>query len=426
MKRFWALLLAVLLASSASAIILDATTKSLELETTTAASTDYYVSFADHTTTAFTPGDSEGNIASATTTTIVAAPAASTQRQVRYATVTNRSTTTAQTVIFKVDVSGTERHISGALSLAPRESARLNENGDVMVYTAAGLVRSVPALSTGYNGTAYGYVKNGTAKDAAGYAVSNGAAAGYPGAYTLGTPGVNGTATDCSVATSGADPRGAAEAGAHLIQDPVTGALYLTQAGFATSTPEVIALDDVLWWNTGLAVTTGAQAITQGTLAARDLDGTTNGRGVQVALLVTSTLGNAGVISNSTISYTDQDGNAGNTGTFVATVGLQLPATALIGTWVPFTLAAGDTGVRSIQSFNSGTTYTSGTFSLVMFRPLIAIPQPVASNGAVMDPLGSGAGPGIKIWPNTCIWTRSQGSAATATLNQGVYTIQER
>lgn len=50
-------------------------TDALELVTSTTAGIDYTASFADHTTTTFAPGKSAGAISSATTTTIVSAPA---------------------------------------------------------------------------------------------------------------------------------------------------------------------------------------------------------------------------------------------------------------------------------------------------------------------------------------------------------------
>ncbi len=219
-----------------------------------------------------------------------------------------------------------------------------------------------------------------------------------------------------------ADDHGASQMGAHVLPDPVSGSLYITEAGISSTVAETSFLVDVLWYNTGLAVAAGAQAITQGTLPARDIDGTANGRGVQAAIFATSALGNVAAVATTTITYTDQDGNAGNTGTFTANGGFQSPATPVIGTWVPFTLAAGDTGIRSIQSFNTGTTYTSGTFSLVMFRPLVTMPNPIANAGVASTAVPS---PGIKVWPNSCIWALGVGSSNANNL-LGTYTITER
>lgn len=416
----------ILLAASAEAIILDSTTKTLEVETSAAVSTDYYVSYADHTTTAFTPADSEGNISTATTTTIVAAPGASTQRQVRYITLVNRSTTASQTVRFKIDVSGTERHISGPTTLAPSESLKLNENGAIIVYDATGNEKK-RTDSVGVAGAVYAWQKAGTAKDAAGYWIAYGKDAGFPGAMNLGTPGVNGTGTDCSVATSGADPRGAAELGAHVLPDPASGALYLTQADFISSNIETIQLIDVLWYNTGLTVTTTtAQNITFGTLQARDLNGTSNGEGVYAALYALTALGNAAAVANTTISYTDESGNAGATGTFSGVVGWQAPATPVIGTWMPFQLAAGDRGIRSLQSITLGTTYTSGTMALILYRPLATVPVIASYTGNGVASYSFQVPPGVRIYPNSCIWAISVANGTTASNITGTYSIIER
>jgi hypothetical protein len=102
-------------------LLLTATDQTLELETSGAFSTDWTTHYADHTSTTFTPGANQGNVATATTTTIVAAPAASTQRQIKSITVRNRDAVSTQTVIIKKDVAATEFQITGPIQLAPGE-----------------------------------------------------------------------------------------------------------------------------------------------------------------------------------------------------------------------------------------------------------------------------------------------------------------
>lgn len=75
-------------------IVLDTVNKKLEVTTTAAVSVDFEVSYADITTTTFVAGESNGNIVTATTIDIVTAPAASTQRQVKYIGLRNRGTAT--------------------------------------------------------------------------------------------------------------------------------------------------------------------------------------------------------------------------------------------------------------------------------------------------------------------------------------------
>ena len=87
-------------------ILLNSTSDILQLSTSSTASTDYYVAYTDITTTTFTPGVSAGNISSATDTTILSSPGASTTRQVKFLTLRNKGTST-NVVVLKYDVSGT-------------------------------------------------------------------------------------------------------------------------------------------------------------------------------------------------------------------------------------------------------------------------------------------------------------------------------
>ena len=59
------------------------------------------------------------------------------------------------------------------------------------------------------------------------------------------------------------------------------------------------------------------------------------------------------------------------------------PATAVIGTFVPFQLAEGDLGIRSIQSITLGTTLTAGAISLIAFNFLATVPVTVANIGSI-------------------------------------------
>ena len=408
----------------ANSVILDSTAKSLELETSAAVSTDYVASWVDNTTTTFTPGMSQGNVATATTTTIVAAPAASTQRQVKWVSVRNRSSSTAQTVSLKTDVSATEYYVA-TVTLSPGETLHVDADGRQVVYTVAGFEKQQAYLPTAYNGRIFGFAKNGTAKDSAGYAIAYAKDAGFPGAYSLGTPGLNGVVTDCSLASS-TSPAGATQMGAHPLVDASSGSLYLTAAHISESVAEYLELVDVLWYNTGIVVTTTtAQAITHPGIPARDVNGSSNGAGVLLALLTTTANTNAAVIAGTTASYTDQDGNAGNTATFAGAVGWQAPASPVIGTWMPFTLAAGDTGVRSVQSVTLTTSYVAGALSLVQYRPLATVPNPVANVGGSMMAEDLQQNPGVRIYNDTCIWATSRGSASAAVV-MGTYTIMER
>lgn len=95
---------------------LTGTTQALELETGSALSTDVVVSWSDIDktgATAVTPGSSQANVSTATTTVIVAAPAASVYRVITSVAIVNRGGA-QQAVVVKKDVAGTEYHVARA------------------------------------------------------------------------------------------------------------------------------------------------------------------------------------------------------------------------------------------------------------------------------------------------------------------------
>lgn len=100
-------------------MILNGVTESLELVTGSAGSIDYSTSWADYTATTFLPSGLVGNIILAATTTIVAAPVAATQRQLKFSTIRNRGS--GQTVYLQKNVSGTLIRVTPDIALASGE-----------------------------------------------------------------------------------------------------------------------------------------------------------------------------------------------------------------------------------------------------------------------------------------------------------------
>jgi len=404
-------------------IILDNTTEILELTTTAAVSTDVYVSFADITTTAFTGGAQDTNISTATTTTILSAPAASTQRQVKYVAIRNRSTTASQTVTVKHDTSGTERYLTADVVLSAGETLTYTQDLGWVVKNKTGLDKVIDTTTVGFTGIPFEIYKIGTASEAIGNWYSWQKDSGFPGAYSLGAPGVNGWWVDASQTTNAANPAGATQVGVQQLPNPASGSYYMLPPILTTSTGHLVEVIDVVWYNTGLVVTTTtAQAIAQpgASKPSRDNQGTTNGEGWMAGVLVTTATTNAGAITNMTMSYTDSDGNAGNTATIAS-----FPATAVIGTFVPFRLDAGDRGIRSIESVTLGTSLVTGAVSIIMYRKLFTLPNTIVNMGAIgqaytTDPTG------IRIYNGTAPWFIYRSSATTATTMAGSYRIIER
>jgi hypothetical protein len=181
--------------------------------------------------------------------------------------------------------------------------------------------------------------------------------AGIPGAAVAPTPGVAGAAL---TTYSGQIP----------FTNPVSGNTHLARAYLQSNAAGSITIADRLWHNSGLSMTlTSAQTVNSVAWPARSSDGTVNGKEVMIGIEITTATG-AGA-PTFTMSYTNQAGTAGRTGT-----GIQAGvASSAIGAFYAMGLQAGDTGVRSIQTFTLSATWTSGAMSLVAYRVLDMIPQ---------------------------------------------------
>ena len=347
-------------------INLSNTTHVLEITTSVAGNVHYQVGYTDITSSSVgTPTDSFGIITTATTTIIATAPAASTTRKIQYVNVFNNGA--SNTIILKKDISGTEYNIL-QVTLQQGETLRV-VNDKVEVLDVSGRLKTQNTGLSEITGDSRVIFKVGTSPEAAGQYYCFAKDSGAPGAWSPGTPGINGRNTDGTTA---------ADLGCITVGNPTSGAWYVRDFNIAASQAGMFILADVLWVNTGLVVTTTtAQAITQPTLPLRDNLGTSNGHGVGAGLLVTTATTNAAVINNITLQYTNSDGVAGRTGT------MSYPATAVIGTFVPFQLAQGDVGIRSIQSITLGTSLTAGAVSLICFNFLATSPVPLANVGSL-------------------------------------------
>jgi hypothetical protein len=223
--------------------------------------------------------------------------------------------------------------------------------------------------------------------------------AGTPGAGTASSAGVDGEALSAPVnaAMIRANPAGGSEARiAHL------SARYSREG--------TVLLIDRLWQNSGLSVTsTSPQSISAVSLPARDINGSSNGDGV-FAAIEWSAAGGAGT-PTVTLTYDDQDGNPGATGTFTAL------ASPVAGTMEIFSLAAGDTGIRVPTSFQQDATRTSGTMHLVLFRIVAMLPLQAAHFVSSFDTI---TGPFTKIYDDSVLYPillNTTTAANTVTLN---------
>jgi hypothetical protein len=126
--------------------------ESINLETRTAVSIDYQVSYVDLTTTTFTPGSTQGNINAIANTAIVPGPGSATCRQIKYLSLRNKSGTANTTVIFKKNTGTTDFHITSPISLRAGEGVIYSEQGGFEVLNSNGVpylisVQDAPAPS---------------------------------------------------------------------------------------------------------------------------------------------------------------------------------------------------------------------------------------------------------------------------------------
>lgn len=390
-------------------ILLDGTLKKLVLLTGAAVSTDWTTCYTDISTSGFTPTASDGNVATATSTDIVAAPSGSNKRKIQYISVRNRSSTAAQTVTIQLNNNGTVRYVSPDIVLQPGETLEYTDTDGFYVLADDGSRKSRPGANKASSTRTTAFYKVGTASEAAGVSYCYSKDTGFPSAWAVGTPGLGGRATDGTAS---------GDAGCIPYVNAASGANYLSAATIASTVLQAFQIWDVLWVNSGIVVTTTtAQTINSVAFPARDLNGSTNGAGVQVGLLVTTATTNGSAVTNCTMSYTNQDGTAGKTATMAS-----FPATAVIGSVVWFMLAAGDTGVRSIQSITLGTSLVTGSVSLIAAVLLTPIPSMVI-NVQALSPI---TGDGVRLYDGTCMLLFHWAAATTATTIMGSIGVTNR
>ena len=168
-------------------------------------------------------------------------------------------------------------------------------------------------------------------------------------------------------------------------RNPGSGNTYLARLQAAATVPGTLILADRLWHNGGYTITaTTAQTVTSPAFPARDNTGTINGEGVLLGVEVATACGAAA--PTITVSYTNSAGTAGRTGTNAFPTANSPTA----GAFYPIGLAAGDIGVRSVQSLTLSVSWVSGTIALVAYRPLAALELSGAYVPNAIDALTSG------------------------------------
>ena len=235
-------------------IILKATTESLQLVSSAAANLDYSVSYVDITTTTFSPSTSEGKISSATTTIVLSAPAASTQRQVKLITIANTHASASNQVYLQKLISATTYMQTPIVTLLAGEAFQYMDGTGWTYYSATGQIKSVQTAG-GSNGQVQlntGGVLSGSA--GLSYDTTNNILA-LPTAVSSINLGMSGASTTPSVPAAGLFnffPRNVAGRGILAGQD---------QYGTLTSYQPLLARNKVGYWNPQGANSTTAPGV---------------------------------------------------------------------------------------------------------------------------------------------------------------------
>lgn len=173
-------------------------------------------------------------------------------------------------------------------------------------------------------------------------------------------------------------------AGQIPFSNPVSGNTYLARFAATVNVAGTLVLCDRLWHNSGLSATANTlQSFTSAAWPARDMDGSTNGRGVMIGFEVSTVMG-AGTPTFK-LDYTNSAGDTGRTITTAAQA-----TTMAVGSFIPIELAAGDVGVRQIVGWTLSATMTSGAYHLVAYRPIASVDITTANIGNAINYLTSG------------------------------------
>jgi len=129
-------------------ILLPSTSHSLRLTTSSAEAVDYYAAYVDLPASGISTGAADGQVTSATDTTIVAAPAASTTRKVQFVVATNVGSASNVATVSVVNGANVRRLFAATLQAG--ESIQYADGEGWVRFDANGnrIIRSADLLAT--------------------------------------------------------------------------------------------------------------------------------------------------------------------------------------------------------------------------------------------------------------------------------------
>jgi hypothetical protein len=174
---------------------------------------------------------------------------------------------------------------------------------------------------------------------------------------------------------------------------------------------QAVILVDMLNVSGGLNATLTTAQTTNLPIAA--LTRFTSGEGVMAGLCIWSNIG--ATATTVTISYTNQAGTPGQISTATQIGGSNVANAA--GRIILIPLAAGDSGVRSVESVTlAGTTATAGNFGVCLFRPLAIMAINDWQGAHAIDAISTGGFVGAlaEVHPDACLSVFGIGNVSQA------------
>jgi len=155
--------------------------------------------------------------------------------------------------------------------------------------------------------------------------------------------------------------------GALNFNNSTTGSLFICGSNLYSISPGTYLVCDRLSHQGGLSGTVTTPQTTN--LATAALTRYTDGIGVMIGLTIYTQIGATGTTVS--VSYTDQDNNAGSTSPLVVFGGTGFREAGRI---IQIPLVIGDYGVKSVESVTvTVTTGTAGNFGVTLYKPLYAL-----------------------------------------------------
>lgn len=214
-------------------------------------------------------------------------------------------------------------------------------------------------------------------------AVSEGAGTFFDHFLVAGLPGAGSTPANASA--GGTSYTLASQGGVPFTPAIGSNVTYVLSWSLTCTQAGNIMLYDRLWACSGLATGAGASTTVTGMTDITRYSG-----GIGATIWYVCLTAPSAQTANMTLSvtYTNSDGVSGRTATVVLGAGSP-PPTA--NQCYPFTLQAGDKGVKSIQSVtNTVGSFTGGSHGLLVAKVLMTAHCPIGNNGMVVDGMKMG------------------------------------